>query len=173
MRYFPVLLFILFSQYSIAYAQDSINEKNWVNHPAIKEVRTIVNGVHDAIQNGELKRHQKTYEYCSPNHDTLRMKYEDKEGKVMQYMFSGGTEDSAADFIHYYDGSGTVRFILKKAAAVNGTEIEVRIYFDERGKKIWTNIKTFKGAGWPGASELSDDVVVREPKKAFIADNSC
>ncbi len=174
MRLFLCAIVLFLSACFPAFSQvEAITESNWVNHTSIKEVREIVNTIHSDIKEGVLKREQKFFEYCSPNHDTMRMTYGDKKGKVRQYIFSGGTEDSAADFIHYYDEAGTVRFVLKKAAASNGTEIEARFYFDAKGKKIWTNLKTFKGPGWPGAGELSDDVVVRDPKKAFVVDNKC
>lgn len=82
--------------------------------------------------------------------------YTDQKGTIRKYVIDGGTGDSRARAEYYYNENGINRFTYRFRGAYNGTEIEDRIYFDEKGRHLYTN-RTSKGPGYTD-SGLADSV---------------
>jgi hypothetical protein len=93
---------------------------------------------------------------------------------VRYYEKQGGSDDSALKLQHYYDEAGRLRFVLITGGAVNGSELEQRIYFDEQGKRIWEEHKYTKGPGytfpeiWP-----AEQLQLHDAAAAFAAKSPC
>jgi hypothetical protein len=150
-----------------------ITRTNWQKHPQIREVRDIVNLINAGLSQGTLKVSQRKFEYNEPYEDTLRKIAVDPRGVVRMYEKQAGSEDSSLTWKHYYDDSGRLRFVLIMGGAVNGTQLEHRIYFDEGGKRLWEDHKYVKGPGytfpevWPG-----DQLQTKDPASAFAASSN-
>jgi len=71
-------------------------------------------------------------------------------GTVRKYELSGGSDDAAAEPRYYYDKSGKPRFTFQSLRAANGTDMETRIYFDEKGAVLYRDQRTKKGPGYSG-----------------------
>jgi hypothetical protein len=128
-----------------------ITKANWQQHPKIKAIRAIVQSVKTGMAGKTLTTKKRTFEYCEPGEDTMRMLATDASGHARFYQTEGGSEDSSLKFEQYYDEAGRLRFVFITAGAVNGSELEHRIYFDETGKRIWEEQTLKKGPGytWP------------------------
>ena len=161
---------LLFGLVCVAHAQ-TITAKNWQSHPAILEIRGIYAGVGALIAQKKLSFEQKIYGYC-PTWDLERKKYTAANGVVRRYVKAGGSEDSAVTLEHTYDALGRLRFVLIKAGAVNGTQLEQRWYFGASGQRLWLDRRQ-TGVGYT----FSDTDFLREmvwnPKKAFTATPPC
>ena len=95
-------------------------------------------------------------------------------GRARFYQNEGGSEDSSLKREHYYDEAGRLRFVFITGGAVNGTELEHRIYFDETGKRIWEEQTFKKGPGytfpaiWP-----EDQLQMTDVAEKFSAKSPC
>ncbi|HEX8922999.1 MAG TPA: hypothetical protein VF766_16105 [Pyrinomonadaceae bacterium] len=140
-----------------------ITKANWQRHPQIKAIRAIVQSVKTGMLRKSLKTKKRAFEYCEPGEDTVRMIATDSRGRARFYQSEGGSEDSSLKLERYYDEAGRLRFVFITAGAVNGSELEHRIYFDATGKRIWEEQTLKKGPGytwpqiWPeGELQISD-----------------
>ena len=121
-------------------AATPITEQNWINHPLIKEIRVLFNETEQSITARRLVR--------------IPLESQDAQAwgldthHVRKLSVQTGGEDSAISYDHYYDPAGTLRFAFVRANAVNGTSVEYRIYFNERGERIWDNRKHTAGPGY-------------------------
>src|SRR2546423_9550586 len=155
-------------------ADTKITQANWQHHPQIKTVRAIVESVEAGLSKGLYKVSKREFEYCEPYEDTMRMMAADSSGRVRRYERQAGSEDSALTLKHTYDEGGHLRFVFITGGAVNGSELEHRIYFDGAGKRIWEEQKYLKGPGytfpevWPDAELQKAD-----PAKAFATASVC
>ncbi len=151
-----------------------ITKANWNQHPKIKAVRAIVAAVDSGITRKTLKVSARKFEYCEPYEDTVRKKAVDAKGLVQMYEKQGGSDDSSLTWKHFYDGSGRLRFVFITGGAVNGAQLEHRIYFDEDGKRIWEEHKYVKGPAytfpevWP-----ADQLQLNDPASAYAAKSRC
>ena len=170
----------VFSFGATAMQEEKITASNWQRHPQILQVRAIVNSVDAGIRKGSFKISKREFEYCESYEDTLRKMAADSKGVVRKYENEAGSDDSALTWQHYYDELGRLRFVFISGGAANGTQLEHRIYFDERGKRLWEEHKYVKGPGytfpeiWP--EEPNDEarpIQKFEPAKAFAAKSSC
>ena len=110
-----------------------------------------------------LTTKKRTFEYCEPGEDTVRMIATDSSGHVRFYQNENGSEDSSVKLEHYFDEAERLRFVFITGGAVNGSELEHRVYFDEMGKRIWEEQTYKKGPGytfpkmWPLDEALLND----------------
>jgi hypothetical protein len=163
-----------------ALQEDPITASNWQRHPKINQVRAIVGSVDADIRKGSFKISKREFEYCEPYEDTLRKIAVDSRGVVRRYENQAGSDDSALTWRHYYDQLGRLRFVFITGGAVNGAQLEHRIYFDEKGKRLWEDHKYAKGPEytfpevWPEEpSDTARPIQKFEPAKAFAAKSPC
>jgi hypothetical protein len=155
------------------YAAEAINEKNWVTHPEIVEVRLLYQAIKKSKNAGHLKKKERIFDYCEPYEDTIRTLYTDRNGKPRIYYYRGGSDDSVVQRELYYDGSGKLRFAFILAGAYNGTKLEHRVYFSRAGKKIWEIQKVLEGPGYTFPTEWPDDELIQTPVQAYNNKNPC
>jgi hypothetical protein len=135
-------------------AGDPINEKNWLEHPRIKEIRALFSDTEQAISAKRL---------VSLMADEYQQAWGLDAEHIRKLSQQRGSEDSAVSLDHYYDPAGTLRFAFVRANAVNGTKIEYRVYFDERGKRLWHNCRKTAGPGYTFPEICPDDWLVFDP----------
>jgi hypothetical protein len=158
----------------LSMASQEITKANWQQHPKIKEVRAVVERVEADLKKGVYKVSKRMFDYCEPYADSLRAMAVDSEGRVGRYEKEGGSEDSSLKWKHYYDEGGHLRFVFITGGAVNGSELEHRIYFDEAGKRLWEDQKYTKGPGYTFPTVWPDEELQRaDPAKAFAAASPC
>ena len=145
------------SALSLQESGGEITKANWQQHPKIKAIRAIVQSVKTGMSRKSLTTKKRVFEYCEPGEDTLRMIATDKRGRARFYQNEGGSEDSSLKREHYYDETGRLRFVFITGGAVNGSELEHRIYFDEAGKRIWEEQTYKKGPGYTFPAIWPDD----------------
>ncbi len=148
-------------------AVEPVTEKNWVNHPEIKRIRVLFKEINSEKDAGAFDKKEQSHGYCVPYEDTARTLYLDKNGKGRLYAYEGGSGDSMVRTELYYSESGVRRFAFIKAGAVNGTELQHRVYFSESGEKIWEIQKLIKGPGYTFPHEWQEERLHRDPIKAF------
>lgn len=155
-------------------ASDEVTAANWQQHPKIKAVRAVVQTVKNGLGAKSFKVRTREFEYCEPYEDVKRTIATDKTGRVRYYEKQAGSDDSALKWEHYYDEAGRLRFVFITGGAVNGSELEHRIYFDEAGKRIWEEHKYTKGDGytfpeiWP-----AEQLHINNAATAFAAKSPC
>jgi uncharacterized repeat protein (TIGR03803 family) len=152
-----------------------ITESNWVTHPTISSIRKIVGLVNAGLKKGLYKTSKREFESCGDQYYTLRRLARDSKGNVVWYEQYFNYEDGSYDFHHYYDQKGHLRFVLGTARAANGTRHQLRIYFDERGKRIWETDALLKGPGCPGCfpRPYPDDQIAFDASKAYENAEGC
>jgi len=151
-----------------------ITKANWQQHPKIKAIRTIVQSVKTGMTRKSFVIRKRTFEYCEPGEDTLRMLALDSRSRARFYQAEGGSDDSSLKFEHYYDDSGRLRFVFITGGAVNGSELEHRIYFDETGKRIWEEQTFKKGPGYTWPEVWPDDQLqINDPAAKFTSRSPC
>jgi hypothetical protein len=145
------------SGFSLQESGDEITKANWQQHPKIKAIRAIVQSVKNGMSRKSFTVRKRAFEYCEPYVDTERMIATDSSGRARFYKNAGGSEDSSLTWEHYYDEAGRLRFVFITGGAVNGSELEHRIYFDEAGKRIWEEQTYKKGSGYTFPQVWPDD----------------
>src|SRR6185436_6235857 len=158
----------------LSQGSEKITAANWRQHPKIKAVRGIVAAVDAGMKRGVLKTSTRTFEYCEPYEDTIRRSTVDSGNIVRRYDREGGSEDSSLTLRHYYDPQGRLRFVFITGGAVNGAQLEQRIYFDENGERIWEEHKYTKGPEYTFPEIWPDEQLQKsDPAKAFAAVSPC
>lgn len=179
---FTLLMFgflaLIFLLPPVSRSQDTkkITEANWQQHPEIRAIRRIVRSVDASLKQGNYKIARREFEVCPNQYFTVRRIARDSKGVVAWYEDYFEYEDGSYNFHYYYDHVGRLRFILAFARAANGTREELRIYFDETGKRLWKIDKLLKGWGCPGCFSGysdSDEGLAFDPAKAFANDEGC
>jgi hypothetical protein len=151
-----------------------ITKANWNQHPKIKAVRAIVAAVDAGVTRKTLKVSVRKFEYCEPYEDTVRKQAVDAQRLVRMYEKQGGSDDSSLTTKHFYDEAGRLRFVFITGGAVNGSQLEQRIYFDEAGQRIWEEHKYVKGPGYTFPEVWPDDQLqLQDPAGAFAAKSPC
>lgn len=154
-----------------------ITEANWRTHPQIQAVRQTVTAINAAIKRREFKRSERKLD-CGGGDDlgfVLKRLARGKNGVARWFQEYSQGQDASWDFYYYYDEDGRVRFVFALARAANGTREQLRIYFDETGKRIWQR-RNLQGPGCPGCFSSyydSNDSIVFEPIKEFASDGKC
>jgi hypothetical protein len=168
----PVIVFCVLSSIC-AYAGEAINEKNWINHPDVVEVRSLYKKIKEARDTGRLNRKERKFNYCEPYEDTVRALYTDGNNRPQIYYYGGGSDDSVVHRELYYDENGKVRFAFIVAGAYNGTKLEHRVYLSKKGVKIWEIQKLLEGPGYTFPNAWPDDEMIQNPVQAYNDKNSC
>lgn len=162
------------SNFSLQESGDEITKANWQQHPKIKAIRAIVQSIKNGMSRKSLTVRKRVFEYCEPYEDTERMIATDSSGRARFYQNAGGSDDSSLKWEHYYDEAGRLRFVFITGGAVNGTEIEHRIYFDEAGKRIWEEQTKKKGPGYTFPEVWPDDQLQTAAASAkFSSKSNC
>jgi hypothetical protein len=148
---------------------EAITRKNWRTHPRIVAVRDIYTENEKLQREKKLKSERKQYSCDSISSETERTALRDGNGRIRKYITGMGGEDSVYTVEHHYDAQGRLRFLFVKAGAVNDSRMELRIYFDEGGERLWEDRKLVKGPGYTFINPWPDDLLVRDAEKAFQA----
>jgi hypothetical protein len=151
-----------------------VTKANWQQHPKIKVIRSLVQSVKAGMVGKTLTTRRRSFEYCEPGEATARVIATDAQGRARFYQTEGGSEDSSLKFEHYYDERGRLRFVFITGGAVNGSELEHRIYFDETGKRIWEAQAYKKGPGytWPEVWP-EDELQINDAAGKFSSKSAC
>ena len=157
----------------LAAGAEPITAANWQRHPAIVAIRAIYLEAKQAEAAGRLRKEQQSFGYCRPYEDTERTLYLGANGAVRSYHRGAGSDDSAVQAAYYYDRDGTLRFVLVKAGAVNGTAYEYRVYLSKAGARLWEERRHLKGPGYTFPSQWPNEWLVWDPKEAFRAEHRC
>jgi hypothetical protein len=168
MRPLTIVLCLVLPGAPPAFAADKPGEGNaGLHHPEIVAVRNIFRSVERDIARRLLQKQQRTVEGCSPLGEE-RTIFSDGNGRVRKYVWEGGSSDSAVTIRQYYDDQGRMRFVFIMGGAVNGTELEHRIYLDERGARIRETRDMKAGPGWT-FPQFSDEegLLARAPLQAY------
>lgn len=144
-----------------------INKTNWLNHPKIQEIRDIYNQIESRITNNTLVKSEKSMESEEPSVSISKIIYVDNLGTIRKYIEETGSDDSALTSNYYYDHAGRLRFVFIKGEAVNGSQLEHRIYFDTRGKRIWEIQKYLTAIHYTFPSIWPKEDLVFKPQQAF------
>lgn len=147
-------------------ATEPITEKNWLNHPAIVEVRNLFNQIEKGIAEQHWSLDSALYNPALIQDTCV---WRDPAGVVRKVQTSLGGEDSAVTLDHYYDAAGALRFVFARAGAVNGTKVEYRVYFDARGRRIWDNRRQPAGPGYSFPAVLPEDWLVYRPDSLYVS----
>ncbi len=151
-----------------------ITKANWQQHPKIKAIRAIVQSMKTGMSRKSFTVKKRVFEYCEPYEDTERMIATDSRGRARFYQNAGGSDDSSLKWEHYYDEAGHLRFVFITGGAVNGSELEHRIYFDEAGKRIWEEQTYKKGPGYTFPEVWPDDQLqIADAAAKFSSKSSC
>jgi hypothetical protein len=92
----------------------------------------------------------------------------------MKITAKGKTRPGTFNII--YDHAGRLRFVFAMACSTNGTREQLRIYFDEAGKRLWKNDKFLRGPGCPACFSAyydSDKALAFDPAKDFANEEGC
>ncbi len=165
--YLYIILFLLTIP-SIGIAQE-INDKNWVNHPKITQIRQIYNEIEDNINSQLYDSLKVGFGYNEPYDDTEREYYIDSNNIIRKFIKFGGSGDSAIKRTFYYDSKGHLIFFYAEGGAVNGTSIEHRIYFENQ-KRIWEIHKLIKGPGWAFPETWEENDLEYNPVEYYLKD---
>ncbi|HEX8703453.1 MAG TPA: hypothetical protein VF815_31745 [Myxococcaceae bacterium] len=152
-----------------AKAEPVITRKNWRTHPRLAAVRALYSENEKLEREHKLKAERLEFSCDGPGMETERTALRDGAGRVRQYLTRMGGEDSAYTAEHHYDGQGRLRFLFVKGGAVNGSALELRIYFDEAGERLWEDRQLVKGPGYTFINPWPDDLLVRDAGKALQA----
>ena len=137
-------------------------------------MRDIVASVDAGIKKATFKSSTRRFEYCEPYEDTVRKRFVDSKGIVRRFDREGGSEDSSLTLRHYYDLQGRLRFVFITGGAVNGANLEHRIYFDENAERIWEEHKYVKGPEYSFPEVWPDEQLQKsDPAKAFATVSPC
>jgi len=153
-----------------------ITESNWEQNPQIVEIRKLVAATDAELKSHSLKTSERRFEYCDNVQLTVRRIAQDSKGAVPWYETYSEGQDESWNFHYYYDSGGRLRFVSAMARSANGTREELRIYFDENGKRLWKTDKLLKGTGCPGCFSAytdSDKRLAFDPAKDFANDEGC
>jgi hypothetical protein len=151
-------------------AQTPITARNWKTHPDIVAVRSIFESTEASIARKELTRSAAHVDYCDDAHQggQDRELFVDAKGRARKYSNDEGTDDHSLSTSWYYDVLGTLRFVFISGGATNGTEIENRIYFDAKGRRLWQDYRVLKGHRTGLGRDLPTSDLVRDANKEFV-----
>lgn len=149
---------------AVAQAQTKVAGSNWQKGPRIDSVRAVVKWVDGMARTLTVQVDSTS---CDDGQVVLVSRlYTDSGNVVRLFTIEGGSDDSAGEEHHYYDGLGTLRFSFASTSATNGTQREDRYYYDISGALIYHDQRILKGPGYSGGFTGQP---VRDPRGAFLA----
>lgn len=140
---------------------------------ALREARATYGEIQASLKSGSLTKRVREFEYCQPYEDGTRTLYSTRNGIPRLYERQAGSDDSSVTWMHYYDGTGKLRFVLIAAGAVNGTHLEHRIWFSEEGRRVKEQARLIAGPGYTFANPWPDEDIAHDATRAFEAPNRC
>lgn len=146
-----------------------VNRYNWRRHPQIVAIRKITEEVEGLSGEGDLRKKEKDTGCMYDNDRTL---FISSQGHARKYVVAGGSGDSSVTRTLYYDAEGRLRFVFVEAGAVNGSALEHRVYFNEKGERIWETHEYTEGPGYTFPHEWPDEDLPRDPVAAFRSECS-
>ena len=149
---------------SVARGQSKIAGSNWQKGPRLDSVRAVVKWV-DGLARTLTEETDSTSCDDGQVHLVTRL-FTDSGNVVRRFTIEGGSDESAGEEHHYYDGLGTLRFSFAATSATNGTQREDRYYYDITGSLIYHDQRNLKGPGYSGGFTGQP---VRDPRGAFLA----
>ena len=152
----------------VAGASVTAESGDWMQRPEIQEVRAVVHEIDAGLEESRFTTRTREFEYCYPS-DTSRSLYSDAGGLHPLYVVEGGSGDSARTVKYYYDARRVLRFGFASIRAVNGTHLEIRVYFDRSGKEIYQDWRHIAGPGW--ATSFGE--FVADPLVDFESGGTC
>ena len=162
-----ILFFGVGAMGSMASDDTPINATSWINHPKIKEIRELCNEIEGNIKIKNLVEHKRDLKREETHGITFKAIYLDKLNIARKYVERSGSEDSALTFSYYYDPKRVLRFVFIEGGAVNGSQMEHRIYFGASGERIWEIQKYQKGPGYSFPTVWLEEDLVFDPLNNF------
>lgn len=149
----------------------NITEENWLKHPLIAEVRKIYKEVKREIKRGDLTIDRQDFTKLPCDRGTYPLERKeiatDKKGQIRMYAFAQRISHGDLWTVeHYYDRSGTLRFMYMSNESKIYTTIENRIYLDSRGRVIWDVKKEGRKTTY---GEIAADPYMVQAKTAALA----
>ncbi len=117
--------------------------------PEIQAVRAVYQEVMQAVAANRLARRDTTVRCDGDDWGRTVTVGTDAAGRVRLLTWAGGTDDHAETHRFYYDGAGRLRFIFATLGAVNGTQLEERIYYAPDGRLLRRLRTQTHGPGYP------------------------
>lgn len=148
-----------------------IPAKNWEKNPDTIEVKKVYQANQTATR--KYKKESKKWSYCEPYADMERTIYRDDKKVARIYVHSGGSDDSSLTFESHYDENGKLRFVFIMGGAVNGSQLEHRIYYRANGERFWQIQKYTKGEGYTFPTDWPEDEITKDPEAALKAKHPC
>ncbi len=156
--------------------ETELTESNWQQSPQILAIRAIVAPINAALKSRTYKISERGFKNCENAFLVVKRFARNSNGAAAWYENYSEGEDASWDFQYYYDQSGHLRFVFAIARSPNGTREQLRIYFDENGKRLWKTDKLLKGEGCPGCFSAytdSDKALVFNPTDDFANKEGC
>ncbi|HVE82603.1 MAG TPA: hypothetical protein VND93_07135 [Myxococcales bacterium] len=147
-------------------AGEPITKKNWLAHPKIAAVRAVVQQNEDAIKAKGFKHQERKDCDMEGAGEESEAVDRDGAGVIRKYVHEVRTEDSGYRAEAHYDEKGRLRFVFARRGAMNESSGEFRIYFDEDGKRLWTDARE-KGPGYTWMKDFPDAWLQKDPEKAW------
>jgi hypothetical protein len=130
--------------------------------------RSICHRLDEEIEKKSLRSERRKYE-CLPG-ETERSAFVDRAGRVRKLARKGGSEDASLSVEQCFDEAGQLRFAFFVAGAVNGSHLDLRMYFDPSGRLLWKQ----SDLGGPGYIwSLDAWLVPHAPRNAFESPALC
>ena len=115
----------------------------------VRSAQSVFREVESALAQRRLTRRD-TAVTCPPSGREARGSvYTDALHRVRRLDTDGGGEDHTEAIATYFDTLGSARFAFAQRGAVNGTQQEERVYYDERGHIIRRVLRQTHGPGYP------------------------
>ena len=115
----------------------------------MRSAESVVREVESALTQRHLTRRD-TAVTCLPSGREGRASvYTDALHRLRRLDVDGGGEDHSEAIATYFDTLGRARFAFAQRGAVNGTQQEERVYYDERGHVIRRLVRQTHGPGYP------------------------
>lgn len=147
-----LLLFIALSPILPALGSPKITAKNWMRHPEVRKVRAIYGGVRKKLDRKELVKSVREIKGCEshPGRGPLwaiqKTLYTEGKKRVRLYITRISEGGIATDVEYYFDLKGRLRFIFAIYTYIpSESQVQFRVYYDARGKRIWENRRHVKG----------------------------
>ncbi|WP_407571056.1 hypothetical protein [Deinococcus altitudinis] len=136
----------------------------------LSAIRLNYQAVTRMASEGRMFKLTRTFD-CLNVFDAVRTAWKDGRGVIRKYTTEGGSEDSALTVSQYYGPDGRLSFALVQAGAVNGTQVETRLYYGPAGNLLREDERTVHGPGYPFGPPARN--VVQFPDVAFGAPRPC
>jgi hypothetical protein len=119
-----------------------------VDTAAVQSAQSVFREVESALTQRSLTRRD-TAITCPPSGREARGSvYTDALHRVRRLDTDGGGEDRTETIATYSDTLGRARYAFAQRGAVNGTQQEERVYYDERGHVIHRLLRETHGPGY-------------------------